>query len=376
MITAICNIYINSKEKEDIFKETFPQVYKISNNWLIYIRGSRSQEIITFIKSFKTSKQNCIFFKNLYDNDWAKSTMEMLKKSKYKYVYTFLEDHFLQKPIRHFQNVIQDTINNNVDYFPYSFFNIGLSINSIEHTYPNETNYFQTIKLTSKNLHILQKTNKSFYPYSLASICSKKYFTQLLNIENKLKIKVPFTIQALMENIYFFYPKNRKLWFNINQILKYTGLRFVIYSPATPFNLEKSLFDCEKELLPIKVGVLKEELFANWDDDNKLNNTSLIKRGLYPNKLKVAITKKPKLIGIYSQILKDGESKIYQFCPDVQRTSQVPLKYIQIKEGSVNVSSKKELYTLKKGQGIWVNANISHQLTANRDSVYNQYYEY
>ena len=107
MITALCNIYIGSEEKQALFKETFPLVYKISDNWLIYIRGKFSKQVISFIKKeFKDYASNVTFFNNLDDSNWAKSTTEMLKKSQYDYIYIFLEDHFLLKPINHFQKVV------------------------------------------------------------------------------------------------------------------------------------------------------------------------------------------------------------------------------------------------------------------------------
>ena len=169
MVTAICNIYINSEAKLGLFKETFPFVYPISDNWLVYIRGKFKQEAIEHIRSsFNDVEDRCIFFESLYDDDWAKSTTRMLEKSKYDYIYVFLEDHFLLKPIDHFKKVIRDMIKNNIDYFQYSFFNIGLPIYSIEHLYPDVTDYLCAFEFDSEKLPVLRKTNKAFYPYSLA----------------------------------------------------------------------------------------------------------------------------------------------------------------------------------------------------------------
>jgi len=56
----------------------------------------------------------------------------------------------------------------------------------------------------------LQKNNSSFYPYSLASVCTKNYLEKILQIENKYLIEVPRLIQILMENI-FLLPQEPKI---------------------------------------------------------------------------------------------------------------------------------------------------------------------
>src|SRR3989338_2054632 len=374
MVTAICNIYINSEAKLGLFKETFPFVYPISDNWLVYIRGKFKQEAIEHIRSsFNDVEDRCIFFESLYDDDWAKSTTRMLEKSKYDYIYVFLEDHFLLKPIDHFKKVIRDMIKNNIDYFQYSFFNIGLPIYSIEHLYPDVTDYLCAFEFDSEKLPVLRKTNKAFYPYSLTSVSSKKYFNHLLSIENKYIIKVPILIQALMENIFFFYPRNRVFWLTINKLFSIINIRFVIYPRATPFNLEKSLFDCDEELLPIKVGGLKEEIFANWDDDNKLSNSSLIKRGLYPKYFRIDSQEKPKINEGREYILNQGQNSNHQYCPDVSRVMKIPKKHIYVKKGTLKKSSENKSFILNSGQSVWVTANIPHSFFACEDCVFHLY---
>lgn len=374
MVTALCNVFINSPEKLDLFKDSFSLVYKISDNWLIYIRGGYRKQVVAYIKKeFADYKKNVIFFDNLFENNWAKSTSQILEKSKYDYIYVFLEDHFLLRSIKHFKQVINSMEKNDIDYFQYSFFNIGLPVYSIEHLYPDSVDYFYTITLNSNQVPKLQKSNKSFYPYSLAGVLSKRYFNQLLNIEKKYLVKVPFLVQALMENTGFLYPKNRTFWFRINQLVKKIGLRFVIYLPSTPFNLEKSLFDCDKELLPLKVGVLREELFANWDEDSKLSGSSLIKRGLYPKYFRVNNQKKPKLADCKITALRKGYSSSHQYFPDTGRVLKLPMKYIYVKKGSLKISSKRESFILNTGRSAWIVASIPHSFFARKDCTFYLY---
>lgn len=377
MITALCNIFINSEDKLNLFKETFPLVYKISDNWLVYIRGKYRKKVIAFIKrECPDYQKNIIFFNNLFENNWAMSSAKMIEKSKYDYIYVFLEDHFLMRPLKHFGQVLHSMKKNKIDYFQYSFFNVGLSTNSIEHLHPDSDNHFNSFDLKLERIPVLQKTNKSFYPYSLTGILSKQFFSKLLDIEKKYLIKVPFLMQVLMENIFFFYPKDRAFWFRINQIVKYLGLRFVIYPLASPFNLEKSLFDCEKELLPYRIGVLKEELFANWDDDNKLSDSSLIKRGLYPKYFRLNIQAKPNLNNSRDYFLAKGESKKYQYCPDIQRITKIPKKYIYVKKGILQISSSSGNVIIKKGKSAWIVASIPHKFFAIESCIYSYYIDY
>ncbi len=376
MITALCNVFIHSKSKLELFKETFSRVYGISDNWLINIRGKYRGDVLKYIQeTFDNVERNCIFFSGLNENDWAKSTRKMFENSKYEYVYVFLEDHFLLKSLDHFRDVIQDMMDSKIDCFTYSFFNVGLSVGSAEGLYPDYSKHFFFFQFDGKNSSFLKKNSNHFYPYSLAGICTKRYFQKLLEIERKILVKVPFLLQVFMENCFFMYPRNRAFWFFLNKIVSSLGIRFVIYSPATPFNLEKSLFDCDSELLPFVVGGLKEELFANWDDDNRLSNSSLIKRGLYPKYFRVGRSAAPKSTEGKEYILAKGHSSKYQYCPDVARIKKLPMKHIYISKGSLMLISEKETFHLNDGQSAWVAANIPHTVFALEECVFRVYIE-
>jgi len=371
VITAICNIYIDSTKKLELFKETFPRVYSVSDNWLVNIRGRNRQQATDFvIKTFADAETKCIFYSGLDEHNWASATTAMLLDSKYEYIYVYLEDHFLLKPVTHFQNVIQDMKNCQIDYFQYSFFNIGLSLQNSEVLYPEYSKYFYYFKADLERFDFLKQNNQYFYPFSLAGICSKAYFEKLLLIEKKRLIRVPSLVQILMENIIFLYPRNRNFWFVVNRYASRLGIRFVIYPKETPFNLEKSLFDCNPSLLPMTVGGLKEELFANWDDDNRLSNSSLIKRGLYPSNLKHQNQDEEQPKGGKHYTLRIGESTRHRYTPDVARTEVIAPKYILVKKGILQINADGETYELGEGQSIWLYSNIPHNLMAVQECIY------
>jgi len=371
MITGVCNIFIDSQEKLELFKETFPRVYTVSDNWLVNIRGkNRTQATDFIVASFPNHDSNCIFYSDLDEQNWASATTAMLLDSRYEYIYVYLEDHFLLKPVSHFQTVIQDMKKCQIEYFQYSFFNIGLSLQNSEALYPEYSKYFFYFKAEPEIFDFLKQNNQSFYPFSLAGICTKVYFEKLLSIERKLLIRIPSLVQILMENIIFLYPRNRNFWFVVNKYASRLGIRFVIYPKETPFNLEKSLFDCDPSLLPLTVGGLKEELFANWDDDNKLSNSSLIKRGLYPSKLKHQNQHDEQPKGGKYYTLRNGESTRHQYTQDVARTEYIAPKYILVKKGVLEIDADGETYELGEGQSIWLYSNVPHTLMAVQECSY------
>lgn len=372
MVTAICNVYINSDEKLRLFKETFPSVYEISDNWLIYIRGKYKKEVEKFIQdNFPDKETRMVIFDQLDDSNWSKSTQEMLIQSRYEYIYVFLEDHFLLKSIEHFREVIRNMKDNRIGYFQYSFFNVGLHTRSVEKLYPDFTSHFYSFTLDPARLQEMREEHKYFFPYSLASVSSKQYFLKLLHLEQKT-IKVPSLFQALLESTFFRYPKNRLFWFLLNTITAKLGLRLTIYSAATPFNLEKSLFDFNASLMPLTVGVLREELFANWDDDNGVSDSSLIKRGLYPLSFQEESVKyEVSPLKIYA--LPQGQSLQFQYYPDKSRVTVVPLKYIFVEQGVLQVASASQIIQVSAGEHVWVAANIPHTITAVEESQYGVY---
>lgn len=363
MVTAVCNVYINSDHKFEKFRETFPSVYDVSDNWLIYIRGKFSPEVNQFIKKLHDHEKRCTFFIGLYDNDWAKSTRHMLQQSRYDYVYIFLEDHFLLPPLTHFKSVLTDMIDHSLDYFSYSFFNLGLGNYSVGFLHPEETPHFQIFTYDTSKEPYFKKWHPDWYPFSLVAVSSKQYFEKLLAIESLRVLRVPYKLQAALEMLFGFRaPRNRHFWWRCNRWLKYVGIRLTIYSPATPFNLEKSLYDCNNELLPLKVGILKQELFANWDDDNGVTNSSLIKRGLYPKQF-LCPHRAPNQGKGDALTLVKGDKKEYRHFASLSRCP-IPIKTIKVTKGVLKIVGREETYTVKTGETITFYANIPHTLEA------------
>ena len=373
MITALCNVFIDSPDKLNLFKESLLRVGKASDEWLVYVRGRYSVEAVKYARDvIKKNNGVIIVFNNLSEDHWAKSSLKMLEKASHEYVYVFLEDHLLLRSVNKFKGVVSQAIQRKIDYFSYSFFNVGLGTDSVEALYPDEDTDLFTFGLTEALIPFLKKHNPKFYPISLAGVFSLRKLKTLLEVEACHKIVlVPFFMQALMQEVFFSYPRNRAFWARINRLSQKIGLRFVIYPPKTPFNLERSLFDVEESMLPFKVGILKKELFANWDDDNDVANSSLLKRGLYPLQLKVFDSglEKGSSAGKTTSIAQ-GQVVARSYYPCLHRLSSAPLKSIKVIRGTIRIAGLAEQYVLNSGDEIVIYANIPHILEGLRDSEY------
>ncbi|MFA6550013.1 MAG: hypothetical protein WCT36_01495, partial [Candidatus Gracilibacteria bacterium] len=167
---------------------------------------------------------------------------------------------------------------------------------------------------------------------------------------------------------------NRVLYSHINKIIKFFNLRIVIYDPNSPFNTERTIFDCEKILLPLKIGVLKNEMFACIDDDNCIPNSCLAKRGLYPTTLvnnpELKNNTSTKITSRELVLMKDKTIELLYY-PNSQRVHPLPIRTISILSGTVKVCIKNECYTLSHGEKLNSYANISHKITALTDSKIN-----
>ncbi len=370
MVTALCNVYVNSPLKLALFKETFSEVYSISDNWLIYFRGKYKKEAEIFIKRLDSSK-HAVIFNNLNDDSWGFSVKEMLKHSIHNYIYIYIEDHFLMENVDTFKEAIDDAIKNGIDYFSYSFFNADIDFNTLELMYPDYSKFFAFFDLSDQNAAYFKTSNKFFFPFSLVSVVSKEYFLKVLRTELYSNKMIPHLIQKIMWRLHLVYPRYRILICKINKFLKVFNIRLTLYTPASPLNMEKSIHEMEGELLPLKIGVLNKEIFANFDDDNGAKNVSVIKRGKYPKGLKAEGVTKPIVVSELKEYRISAHEVINrQFYLKASRQSSIFLKYIFVNKGKLKIQSDTEEHILSKDEFIYVYANIPHTIEGMVDSVF------
>ena len=366
MWTVLCNIYIDTEEKYILFKKNFTDLYLISNNWLVYIRGSYQIELYSFIRKMDENKNVKLFY-GLNNNSWGTSTKEIIKYSKYEYLFIFIEDHFLQVDIKKLNLIFNEAITNNIDILPYSFFKCDIDYNTLE-VIPN---------LLSENLIIFHfvkdyKNNKlftNFFPVSLLSFIKKSLFNKLLNNETDLiQIQIPSFFIILIEKLGIKSTTYRKILFKINILIKSLKFRFVIFTPSSPFNIEKSVFEIQNS---IKIGIVNEELFASFDDDNGRACSSLIKRGLYPSDGLISINEPLTDYDITKfkefNLLK-GSIVNQQYYEFNARQTCLYKRIIFIVNGNVTIYNEKINITLNSNQNVILYANHNIKLIANEDS--------
>ena len=137
----------------------------------------------------------------------------------------------------------------NSEYLSYSWFGLGASIDEFNNIQKDEYENIFSLDYNKKSHKIRIKNSKHIlgikpYIIGLPGVFSKKLFKKII----------------LSRRPYL------KRW------PKYT-----------PFDFEKNGNDTS--FLPIRFGVPKIEIFCTIDDDNRWPGSSLVSRGLYPNRV-------------------------------------------------------------------------------------------
>lgn len=280
MPALLINIKIDAREKFEFLKITLADIAGLFEEYHIKIRGIFSQECIKYIK--KQLGKEIHLYQELQENNWVAATLEMLGHVKSRSVFLYFEDHKLLGTKQHMEGTLEDFDKYNLDYLCYSFFNSSqLHVNNLLPLDVTQREVFYEFTLSEQKLDLIGKISSGYYTFSLVSLVSVEYFRELLFTENKkFKIFSKYVLSILSR--LFPYPRYRSVYKTINHILPIFGAKLCLYSPSSPFNLEKIWFESIFNDRDWKFGILKEELFANYDDDNGVYEESLIKRSLYP----------------------------------------------------------------------------------------------
>ena len=156
----------------------------------------------------------------------------------------------------------------------------------------------------------------------------------------------------------FPYPRYRKVFKAINLILAKVNTLLCISSPNSPFNLEKSWYEFSNWGRDWRFGILKKELFANFDDDNGAYGDSLIKRGLYPLD-PYANLKQDLPSTSFSVALKKGEFYDCTYHSQIERINNVPQVEINLISGELVVAYANKLIFLYPGDNGIYFSNLS-----------------
>ena len=150
----------------------------------------------------------------------------------------------------------------------------------------------------------------------------------------------------------------------INFFLSLINTRLCFNSIDTPFNMERlntemNSFELKYFKSKLKYGVLKNELFANFDDDNKAYGESLIKRGLYPPDVKIELNNEIENCTNHTLELNAGNFYNCTYYSQIHRIKTLPRVHVEVNYGKLNVNYCGKDIILAKGDHHSFYTNLS-----------------
>jgi hypothetical protein len=260
-----------------------------------------------------------------------------------------------------------------LDYLSYTFFQASsLNINNLLPLNPKHGQKLSQFLLDKENIKLISKISPIYCTFSLPSICSVDYFKKLLQNENK-KFKIYSRKLSSLLAIIFSYPKYRSVINYINFFLSYINARLCYYPIDSPFNMEKlngelNFFKVNSFKDKLKIGILKNELFANFDDDNGVYGESLIKRGLYPFDTNKEVNQEIQNHVKYTVKFRAGDISDFTYYSQIHRINYLPRIFININYGKLIINYNNDDIVLEKGDYKGFYTNLAPKLSCIEDS--------
>lgn len=371
MPALLINIKIDDEIKFELFKVTLADLRGLFNECHVKFRGAYSHKCVEFSKQILDKSESLTFYQDLQEEDWVAATLNMLWNVKSRSLFLYFEDHKLTSTREQLDDVLTKFDGEQLDYLCYSFFNASaLGIENLLPLNPVKTDLFHIIEYSKQTNSIIGGISPNYCASSLVGIYSLAYFKLLLSTSNAKRKVYASAFIAVLSRL-FPHPKSNRLLYYINQYLSPLGISLCIWPPATPFNLEHIWFEtvfCER---PWRFGILSNELFANFDDDNGAYKESLIKRGLYP--FQAQVEHRPDLKQTtpvnFRVPLKDGEMYDCTYFSRNSRIRKPPVVHILVEAGKVVVACQSLETILENGSGEYFYANKRPNVRSFGDST-------
>lgn len=341
MTALFINLKIDNQTKFDFFKVTLSDIQSLFTEYHIKFRGKFANDCMIFAKELLPSRAK--FYQDIQETDWVAATLHMIDNIKSQNIFIYLEDHRLISSSNYLSLVLKEFDEYQLDYLSYSFFKAShLDVNNLLPLNPKNRQKFSEFFLNKKNIKLIRKISPLYYSFSLPSICSKSYFKEILHRENK-KFKIYIKKLSSLLSIIFPFPKYLIFINYINFFLSLINTRLCFYSIDTPFNtetinIEMNSFELKNFKSKLKYGVLKNELFANFDDDNNAYGESLIKRGLYPPDTKIELNNEIKNFINYTVELNEEDFYNCTYYSQIHRIRSLPRVRIEVNYGKLHVN--------------------------------------
>jgi hypothetical protein len=131
--------------------------------------------------------------------------------------------------------------------------------------------------------------------------------------------------------------------------------------------MEKQWYESLPLGKPWKIGVLRNELFANYDDDNGSYGESLVKRGAYPFDAQVANPERGNGL-TFTVTLQAGEIYDCNYCSHNGRIRHVPQVSIRVNHGELQVAYAGERISMRAGDCRSFYSNLAPVIECKQDS--------
>lgn len=248
-LSIFSNFRIDSHERLHRMKDSFFS-FKDANieKWIINFRGPLKNEAYNFLNEQLGDGLQASFFES--DSGWFYDSKKMINKINTEFVLYWIEDQICMSGPKTLNDIVKELQKSKSQYMSYTWFGLGASIKEFDNIQKDEYNHIFSLDYNKNSHKIRVKNSESIlgikpYIIGLPGIFSSKFF-----------IKIIYSNRPYL-----------KRW-----------------SKYTPFDFEKNGNDTF--ILPIRFGVPKIEVFCTIDDDNRWPGSSLVSRGLYPDRVK------------------------------------------------------------------------------------------
>lgn len=238
-LSIFANFFIDTDERFQRMRDSFFSFHQAQvNKWVVNVRGRYSEEVLDFLRLHLC--KNLVSYRLHSKEGWFFDTRKMLDVINSDYVLFWLEDHVNLGGVDLLMNIVSDMNKYELDYMLYSFWQRGRLRERYTGVLLQSGSYLDYFEHNVTNNQIIQ-SNLGGYLISAASICRLSLFRRLILADDPV-------------------PKRWHI--------------------ELPFDFEKAPTD--EHWLPLRVGILRQELFASIDDDHGEEGSCLISRGLYP----------------------------------------------------------------------------------------------
>lgn len=241
-LTIFANFLIDTEERFLRLQDSFNSFSNIhAQKWVINVRGQYRDNVKAFLEHYLGLRVKV--FQLDSPEGWFHDSRIMAEYINTEYVFFWIEDHInLVADLTQYDEILLEMHSRAVEVLPYSFLWFTRRYNNVP---KDELENIYYLNLDKKAFNLVLKNDPNAYILGCLSFFEVNLFKRILFCDDK------------------------------KQVIK--------WPKETPFNFEKSSHDIH--WLPIKIGLPKYELFASIDDDSIEPGSSLISRGLYPNRV-------------------------------------------------------------------------------------------